>query len=928
MTKRYITLLGLTASLAAGPGAADVAAGRTALAAGRWADAEREFKSAPPAQKAASLLGLGELCLTTGRLAEAGRHASAAAALPASKSAGLCLLGEVQRETGRTAEAGKSLAAALAADPRNLRARVFLGMVQHETGQAAAAARTLGAFSSDIAAGKLDTKRADHLTYAGMALVALKSWQEANEALQDAVERDPLFLQANVEWGDLFLMKYRADEAAKCYGDVLKANPNHPRALVGMARVRLETAYDVPKATKLADQALANNPACIPALALKAAIALDDEAFGPAEDLLKRALAVNPVDLESLALFAASRYLQDDMPGYEAHRQKALRQNPRFSGFYFVVAELAVRHHRYADAVRLYRQAVALDPRDADALAGLGTNLLRQGVGGEVEALKVLDRAFDSDGFNVRTFNTLNLYEEIIAKEYQTAPAGAFVFRFSKKEAPLLTRFVPRLMERAWAGYVKKYGFTPTTPVTVELFTERQHYGARTTGLPEIGAQGTCFGQLITAMSPSSAEASWEQVLWHELAHVFHLQLSKNRVPRWFTEGLAEYETNTERPYWKREHAREIYLSLRRGNLWKIGELSAAFTRPDRPNGVVIAYQQSSLVIHYLAETAGFPKLVEALRLYGQGKRDAEVLTAITGKPVETLDREFQDFLRKRYPHYEKGFLFDEAAHVDVTAAKLAAEVKPTDTGAQADYAAALLEEDPAAAAEAARRAIKIDPKHVLARFVLAQSLLQGKDVPAAASEFRTLLDAGTDGFAIRLGLGRAAAAQNDTASAVTHLNAAKGWDPDGAEPYVLLMQLYERLNRREDLLRETEAYLDLEEHDHEAARLLIDRLAADRRWPELERVAGRAVGITPMEPFVHQQYGTALAALGRPKEAIEALETALTAGVRRPGPVRGLLARQYLLAGNRTRARELAEQALKETPGNADAQAVLQAPN
>ena len=39
------------------------------------------------------------------------------------------------------------------------------------------------------------------------------------------------------------------------------------------------------------------------------------------------------------------------------------------------------------------------------------------------------------------------------------------------------------LMQRAWELYIKKYGFTPKHPITVELFSERQHYGARTIGV-------------------------------------------------------------------------------------------------------------------------------------------------------------------------------------------------------------------------------------------------------------------------------------------------------------------------------------------------------------------------------------------------------------------------------------------------------------
>ncbi len=36
----------------------------------------------------------------------------------------------------------------------------------------------------------------------------------------------------------------------------------------------------------------------------------------------------------------------------------------------------------------------------------------------------------------------------------------------------------------------------------------------------------------------------------------------QNHVPRWFTEGLAEYETLTERVEWRREQDRELYVSL------------------------------------------------------------------------------------------------------------------------------------------------------------------------------------------------------------------------------------------------------------------------------------------------------------------------------------------------------------------------------
>jgi Tfp pilus assembly protein PilF len=47
---------------------------------------------------------------------------------------------------------------------------------------------------------------------------------------------------------------------------------------------------------------------------------------------------------------------------------------------------------------------------------------------------------------------------------------------------------------------------------------------------------------------------------------------------------------------------------------------------------------------------------------------------------------------------------------------------------------------------------------------------------------------------------------------------------------------------------------------------------------------------------------------------------------VRKPGPLRALLAQQYLAIGDKVKAKAAATQALKEDPGNAEATAVLKA--
>ena len=71
-----------------------------------------------------------------------------------------------------------------------------------------------------------------------------------------------------------------------------------------------------------------------------------------------------------------------------------------------------------------------------------------------------------------------------------------------------------------------------------------------------VGALGACFGRVVTLDSPKArppGSFQWEATLWHELAHVITIQASNQRVPRWLTEGISEYEQKLARPEWARQ---------------------------------------------------------------------------------------------------------------------------------------------------------------------------------------------------------------------------------------------------------------------------------------------------------------------------------------------------------------------------------------
>jgi hypothetical protein len=111
-----------------------------------------------------------------------------------------------------------------------------------------------------------------------------------------------------------------------------------------------------------------------------------------------------------------------------------------------------------------------------------------------------------------------------------------------------------------------------------------------------------CFGKTLAAMSPKVEHFNIGMTLWHELAHVFHIQLSKNRVPRWFTEGLAEYETLVARREWRREYDSDLYDALKRGRVPPLSDMNTAFSHAEDMGDMATAYYASTQVVGFIVE--------------------------------------------------------------------------------------------------------------------------------------------------------------------------------------------------------------------------------------------------------------------------------------------------------------------------------------
>ena len=80
----------------------------------------------------------------------------------------------------------------------------------------------------------------------------------------------------------------------------------------------------------------------------------------------------------------------------------------------------------------------------------------------------------------------------------------------------------------------------------IEIFPEQKDFAVRTFGMPDNpGFLGVCFGPRGHGQQSGVAgrqSRNWEAVLWHEFCHVVTLQITKNKMPRWLSEGISVYE--------------------------------------------------------------------------------------------------------------------------------------------------------------------------------------------------------------------------------------------------------------------------------------------------------------------------------------------------------------------------------------------------
>jgi len=656
-----------------------------------------------------------------------------------------------------------------------------------------------------------------------------------------AIKRRPDLVDAYFASAELALEKQDYALAATTLGKAPKEAAEDPRFHYLTARAFADD--DRARSAKALADALKINPRHVDSLLLQADQRVDEERYDDAAELLKQALAVDPAEPRAWSYRAVLAHLRNDADAEAAARKSALARwatNPEVD--HIIGRELS-RKYRFAEGSAYQRRSLEADPEYVPAKAQLCQDLLR--LGDEAGGWKLAAEIFGADAYNVPAFNLVTLRDRLAG--FRTLEADGFVVRMDPREADLYGARVFALLKKARETLGGKYGVEIKEPVIVEIFPRKQEFAVRTFGLPGAdGLLGVCFGRVITANSPASqgeTPSNWEAVLWHEFCHAITLGKTRNKMPRWLSEGISVHEEATRDPAWGtplNPRFREMILG---DDLTPLSRLSSAFLAPKSGLHLQFAYYESSIAVEFLERKAGLPALKGVLDDLGAGVSLNEALPRRAGMSLVQLDAEFSTYIRGKALAIAPGATWEE---VDLPpradSAAVAAWLKdhPESFEGRKRLAAALTAEGKWAEARSMAEALKKLYPGYLGEdnpYMLLATIARKTSDPAA--ERSALEDlAARDGNAIPayLRLMEIEEAAGDWKAVARDSGRMLAANPLVPTPFRSLAKAAEKLNDREAAVAALKALAILDESDPAEIYFRLARLLKDGGKPDEAR--------------------------------------------------------------------------------------------
>jgi len=389
---------------------------------------------------------------------------------------------------------------------------------------------------------------------------------------------------------------------------------------------------------------------------------------------------------------------------------------------------------------------------------------------------------------------------------------------------------------------------------------------------------------VVTLISPDALDANWQEILWHELVHVFTLQMTENRIPRWLSEGISTWEESQLRPEWGRRQGLDLVRAVRDEQLLHVAELNSGFTGARSNADLGFAYFQSYLVVDYIVDAFGFDHLLALIDEYGEIRDSATRFRNVFSMDLEAFNDGFQRWIRQRVEEMDV-YVHNEDAPDESTG-----------------HGHGIRENNSAVMAEVYNNAS-------IKRYMEARIEQNPRD------------------FQAHLQLGIVLFREQSHAEALEHLREAYEILPTYSgypNPPLVIAQVHEARGNREARLEWLEILLENQQHDYDSAMVLASDALEQGELDRADYYIGRAMAVNPYRLDVHELAARVAEQRAETGRAVRELEIIATLDRNDPVDARTRLARAYLRDGQADAARSTILRALEQAPTYEQAQQVL----
>ncbi len=667
--------------------------------------------------------------------------------------------------------------------------------------------------------------------------------------------------------GAELLAAYNPDEARSECESILKMNPRAADASIALGWSHLGE-WNFEEAEQSARAALSVNPNHVGAFCLLAELRLTERRYEDAASFAEQALAVNPNSIEALGALATARRLAGDKSAIKDLLDRARKITSRPAVFHDALGRGLASTRRYDEAAKHFRKAIEIAPRWASPWQSLG--LLYMETGEEAQARTALESAFKLDNFNQRTFDVLNLLDRLDV--FERIETEHIVFKFDDAEDGVIAPYFSEVLEEMAADLCRRYGADPKMKTIVEMFPHHDGFSTRINGRPYVATIGACSGRVIALTAPRGRRPfgwyNWANMLRHEFTHAVTLTATKNRMPRWLTEGLAVHEEPAPRSWaWKRV----LNDAVRRDRLYSADEIDWGYVRSDRPDGGTLAYAQSEWMVEYLIEKQGEGVVNRLIKAFREDLPQAEAIQHALKTDSAQLDRDFRDWARRQVEAW--GLPVVTVEDPDTIQSELS--VKPDNAAllgrlARAEWLDGRWDEAEAAAIQA----LKIDRDQpvaleIMARLLIGKMLSEKEEtkrrelIDRAAPYLRTLHGLKPDlPIAIKY-LGYVEQADSQWNEAIFLYRQYQKRFPEDPDTYRRLAAIYLRRKNEAAAIEQLEALARRVDNDPFVPRRLAAMRFKRSEYGEAVRWYRQALHIDPFHVDTHGALGDALFEMG-----------------------------------------------------------------